>query len=78
MKSAGNRQGIIIMLAEISIYLTYSLIEHSGYVTAAASFAYQIFQLSLLLRIPPSVINIDLSSTYPVLKLSTWHFSGSV
>lgn len=51
---------------------------HSGYVTVAAWFAYRSFQLSLLLSIPPSVINISLSSSYPVLNLSTWYFSWSV
>lgn len=54
------------------------LVHHCGYVTEAAWFAYQSFQLSLLLSIPPSVINISLSSSYPVLNLSTWCFSWSV
>lgn len=50
----------------------------SGYVTAAAWSAYQSFQLSLLLSIPPSAINIGPSSSYPVLNLSTRCFSWSV
>lgn len=63
----------LLMVSELNVCLT--CMGHGGYVTVAALFAYQTFQLSLLLSIPPSAIHIDLSSSYPVLNLSTWYFS---